>query len=398
MRLTKNSIERAALPAPGKKERFLRDDVVRGLGVRITALGERRFIFEARIKGRPRRLTIGPWPDLNVTLARERALEIRTAIAKGEDPASDAAEARRELTFAALWDVYLERHAKPHKRSAGRDEYLMARYVPNGWHGRRLSDIGRDDVARLHARIGDQHGHYAANRTLALLRTMLNLARDWELLKGDNPAEGIKPFKEHRRQRFLSPEELQRVNTALLDEPDWRWRAWFPLAVMLGTRRGELLAMRWAEIDFNARTWTIPQTKDGDPHLLPLPAPVIAILEGLPSRGKSEWTFPGTGASGHLVEPKKAWARILERAGVEGARIHDLRHTLASWLVAQGYNLPLIGRALNHSQVATTARYAHLGIDPVRAALEETAALMQRGPETPSAVKGAVFVTNGAGK
>jgi integrase len=334
MRLTKDAIERAKLPQPGRKERFIRDDVVQGLGVRVTATGKKRFVFEARIKGRPRRITIGAWPDLNVMLARERAMEIRTAVAKGNDPASDAAEARKELTLAALWDAYLERHAKPHKRSAGRDEYLMGRYVPSGWHSRRLSDINRNDIARLHAKIGDEHGHYAANRTLALLRTVFNLARTWQLFAADNPAEGIKPFKEHKRQRYLSPEELQRVNTALLDEPDWRWRAWFPLAVMLGTRRGELLAMRWADIDFNARTWRIPQTKDGESHLLPLPAPVITILEGLPSRGASEWTFPGTGASGHLVEPKKAWARILGRAGVEGARIHDLRHTLASWLVA----------------------------------------------------------------
>jgi integrase len=390
VRLTKDTIERAKLPEPGRKERFIRDDVVRGLGVRITASGARSFVFEGRIKGRPRRITIGPWPDLNVVLARERAMEIRTAIAKGDDPADDAAEARKELTLDALWSTYLERHAKPHKRSAARDEWLFKRYVPPGWHGRRLSALSRNDIARLHAKIGDEHGHYAANRTLALLRTVFNLARTWELFKHDNPAQGIKPFKEHKRQRYLSPEELQRVNTALLDEPDWRWRAWFPLAVMLGARRGELLSMRWADIDFNARTWLIPQTKDGESHLLPLPAPVIAILEGLPSRDNSEWTFPGVGASGHLMQPRNAWLRILQRAGVEGVRVHDLRHTLASWLVAQGFNLPLIGRALNHTQAATTQRYAHLALDPVRAALEQTASLMTRSQGS--------LVTNGAGK
>jgi integrase len=396
MRLTKDTIERAKLPPPGRKERFIRDDVVRGLGVRVTASGAKSFVFEGRIKGRPRRITLGAWPDLNVPLARERAMEIRTAVAKGNDPASDAIEARKELTLASLWSTYLERHAKPHKRSAGRDEYLMGRYVPGGWHSRRLSDISRNDIARLHARIGDEHGHYAANRTLALLRTMFNLARTWELFKNDNPAQGIKPFKEHKRERYLSPEELQRVNTALLDEPDWRWRALFPLLAMLGTRRGELLSMRWADIDFNARTWLIPQTKDGESHLLPLPAPVIAILEGLPSRDNSEWTFPGIGASGHLMQPRKAWARILARAGVEGVRIHDLRHTLASWLVAQGFNLPLIGRALNHTQISTTQRYAHLALDPVRAALEQTAALMQRGPESRGTSRGEA--PEGAGK
>jgi integrase len=378
MRLTKDAIERAALPEAGRKERFIRDDLVRGLGVRITASDARSFIFEARIKGRPRRLTLGSWPDLTVILARQRAHEIRAAIARGEDPAAEAEAARKEATFADLAKAYMERHARPNKRSAWQDENTLRRYVPNGWNSRRLSDIARADVARLHAKTGEDHGHYAANRTLALVRTMFNLARVWELFKGENPTQSIKAFREHRRERYLNPDELAAVNSALLEEPDWRWRAYFPLALMLGTRKTELLSARWADMDLLARTWRIPETKVGNSHLLPLPGPAADILNGLPSRGKSEFVFPGGGASGHIVEPAKAWQRIRARAGVPDVRIHDLRHTLASWLVAQGFNLPLIGRALNHTQTATTARYAHLALDPVRAALEHNAALMMQ--------------------
>jgi integrase len=313
---------------------------------------------------------------MNVALARARALEIRTRIVKGEDPASDAADARKETAFGEFTVMYLERHAKPNKRSAWQDENTLRRYIPKGWNTRRLSDISRADVARLHARIGETHGHYAANRTLALLRTMFNLARMWQLFKGDNPVQGIKQFKEQMRERYLNFEEVQKVNAALLEEPDWRWRTYFPLALMLGTRKSELLEMRWSDIDFKARTWRIPETKDGNSHLLPLPVPAMTMLEGLPSRSASQWVFPSDSVSGHIVEPAKAWQRIRKRAGVPDVRIHDLRHTLASWLVAQGFNLPLIGRALNHTQTATTARYAHLALDPVRAALEQTAALM----------------------
>jgi len=380
LRLTKDSIEREKLPEPGRKERFIRDDMVRGLGVRVRASGAKSFVFEGRVKGRPRRLTLGAWPDLSVVLARQRAMEIRTAIARGEDPAGDAQTARKELTFGELTSTYRERHAKPHKRPAWQDENTLRRYVPKAWSSRRLSDITRSDVAQLHGKVGEAHGRYAANRTLALLRTMFNLARTWELFKADNPAQGIKQFKEQKRERYLSPEELQKVNAALLEEPDWRWRAYFPLALMLGTRRSELLAMRWTDVDLTARTWRIPETKAGNTHLLPLPSPVMAMLESLPSRDKSEWVFPGEGATGHIVAPSKAWQRIRARAGVADVRIHDLRHTLASWLVAQGFNLPLVGRALNHTQTATTARYSHLALEPVRAALEQTAALMmERG-------------------
>jgi integrase len=395
MRLTKDAIERAKGPEAGRKERFIRDDVVRGLGVRITASGAKSFIFEARIKGRPRRLTLGQWPDLNVALAREKALEIRTAIAKGGDPHAAHRADKREAAFGDLAERYMTEYARLHKkpRSIADDEYYLLHYIPQSWRTRRLSDISRPDVERLHASLGQERGHYAANHAVRLLRHMLNRALDWEMFRGANPAARIKLFREDKRERFLSPEELQRVNTALLEEPDWRWRAYFPLALMLGTRKSELMAMRWADIDMERRTWRIPQTKAGNSHLLPLPGPVLAALSGLPSRGKSDWVFPGDGAAGHIVEPAKAWQRVRTRAGVADVRIHDLRHTLASWLVAQGFNLPLIGRALNHTQTATTARYAHLALDPVRAALEQTAALMM-----PSSDDKVVNDTNSAGE
>jgi integrase len=198
------------------------------------------------------------------------------------------------------------------------------------------------------------------------------------MLKGDNPTAGIRPFREEKRQRFLNPDEVARLNTALLDELDWRWRAWFPLSLMLGARRGELTGMRWEDIDFDARTWRIPQTKAGRSHLLPLPEPAISILESLPSRESSQWVFPGTGKTGHITEVKSAWQRIRTRGNVADARVHDLRHTLASWLIAAGYNLPLVGRTLNHTQAATTDRYSHLDLTSVRAALETTAALIIR--------------------
>jgi integrase len=205
---------------------------------------------------------------------------------------------------------------------------------------------------------------------------MFGLARTWELIKGDNPAVGIKLFAEEKRERYLSPDELQKVNAALLAEADWRWHAYFPLLLLLGARKSELLTARWPDIDFGAGTWRIPQTKSGKPHLLPLPAAAIAILEALPSRNTSDWVFPGDGASGHIVEPSKAWQRIRKRARVVDVRVHDLRHTLGAWLTAQGINLPLIGRALNHSQAQTTARYAHASIADVRAALEQNAQAM----------------------
>ena len=110
------------------------------------------------------------------------------------------------------------------------------------------------------------------------MRISFNLARDWKMLTNDNPAARIRLFKEERRERYLKPEELVKLNDALRDEPDWRWRAYFPLALMLGTRRGELCAARWEDVDLSQRTIRLPETKAGRPHLLPLPRAASAIL------------------------------------------------------------------------------------------------------------------------
>jgi integrase len=189
-------------------------------------------------------------------------------------------------------------------------------------------------------------------------------------------------FREEKRDRFLSPDELKRTLSAIEQESDWRWRAYFKLSLLLGPRRGELLCARWPDVDLAARTWRLPTTKAGRPHLLPLPTPATTILESLPSREQVDWLFPSpTAASGHLEEPKKAWQRIRDRAQVPDVRVHDLRRTLGSWLAASGYGLPLIGRVLNHTQPATTAVYARLDLEPVRQALEQTAkAMLEAAP------------------
>jgi integrase len=288
---------------------------------------------------------------------------------------------RNEPTFALLADKYLERHAKPHKKSWREDERRINAHLLPRFGTRRLSDIPRDAVVTMQQAIRRERGLYESNRITVLLRTMLNIARDLKLYTGENAAARIKLFREEKRERFLSPEELHRVNDALAQEPNEYWRAYFPLSLMLGTRRTELLAARWADVDLEQRTLRLPMTKAGRSHLLPLPTPVVEMLQALPSREESEWLFAGRGATGHLVEVASAWQRIRGRAGVPDVRVHDLRRTLGSWLAAAGYNLPLIGRALNHSNSVSTAVYARLQLDPVREALERNAALMLAGTE-----------------
>ncbi len=369
--LTETFVEKAKRPDTG--EIFYRDRALRGFALRVNWGGTKSFVLEGRVNGRVRRITIGRWPAVSVVKARKRALELKSAIADGTDPTADSDADK--ATFKSLADRYVE-YVKAHgKRTWAQDEATSDRYF-KPWYTRRLTDIARGDVVQLHQRIGKESGQYAANRAIALVRAMFNSALDWGLFSDDNPATRVKMFKEEKRERFLSPDELRRVNDALLQEPNEYWRAFFPLCVLLGPRKSELLAAKWSDVDLDQRTWRMPMTKAGRSHLLPLPEAAVAILEGLPSRGQSEWVFPSWGSTGHLKEVKSAWRRIRNRAGVPDVRPHDLRRTLGSWLAAAGYGLPMIGKALNHSSPASTAVYARLDLDPVRRMLEANATAM----------------------
>lgn len=216
------------------------------------------------------------------------------AVARGEDPAAARARERGELTFGGLADLYFERHARPRKRSARQDERMLRdvlgrpgkepALIPATWRNRRLSDLTREAVAELHARVGRDSGHYAANRGLALLRTMFNLARVWGLYSGDNPATGIRAFHEERRDRFLGPDELSRALVAIDQEPDWRWRAYFRLALLLGPRKQELLRVQWPELDVSARPWRLPMIGRVLNHSQPSATAVYARLDLEPVR------------------------------------------------------------------------------------------------------------------
>jgi len=259
-KLTQRVVDAAGPPASGQT--FIRDTELNGFALRITQGGAKSFVWEGRVRGRPRRVTIGAYPALSVLLARKEAIKIRAAIAEGRDPTWEREAQRKEPTFGDLADAYIERHAKLHKRSWKRDTQMIDAYLSK-WRNRRLSDISLDEVARLHDRLGKENGRYAANRTIALLRTMFNLGHHWRLFNAPNPTEGIKMFREDKRERFLSPEELRRVNEALTEEPNVFWRAYFPLSLLLGARRSELLSAQWADIDLEQRTWRLPMTKAG---------------------------------------------------------------------------------------------------------------------------------------
>ena len=164
--------------------------------------------------------------------------------------------------------------------------------------------------------------------------------------------------------------------TALSEEKDIYLKAAILTMLLTGARKSEVLSMRWEDIDMALGTWRIPKTKADRPHYIPLPRQIKALLTSLPRMKDNPYVFVGAKSGGHIVDIKKAWGRIRERAKISDIRVHDLRRTLGSWMAAGGDSLLLIGRTLNHSQLKTTEIYARLQLDPIRAALQANAEKM----------------------
>jgi len=247
----------------------------------------------------------------------------------------------------------------------------------------KVADLRYADVERLHARVAKTRP-YRANRTVAVLSKMMALAVKWEM-RTDNPARGIERAPEQKRERFLSPAEIARLADALAAAPEGRSANAIRLLMLTGARRGEVLSARWADFDLGAGVWLKPAatTKQKKEHRIPLSAPALALLvemkeEIAPVEAKGrvvEFLFEGRPGK-PLTEIKKTWASVCRKAGLSGVRIHDLRHTFASILASSGMSLPIIGALLGHTQAQTTARYAHLLDDPLRAATERVGALV----------------------
>jgi integrase len=273
------------------------------------------FIVYRRLKnGTPRRISIGRFPDVSLSSAREQTSGILAQIAQGHDPTADRRMMREEMTLGELFEDFLSLHAKVHKRSWEDDESRFRCHLI-GWKNRRLSSISASDVQDWHAKIG-KTGPVTANRAHALLRKMFNFARQ-RGFPGANPAIGIQRFRERSRERFMDGIELRAFFASLDAEIDHVARDFFLIALLTGARRSNVLGMRWEDLDLDRGVWRIPgeSSKNGQPLAVILAPSVLEILEERRKNANSIWVLPSRGSkTGHWVEPKSAWRRILARA------------------------------------------------------------------------------------
>jgi integrase len=276
-------------------------------------------------------------------------------------------------------------------RSADEDRALIRDYILPALGKLKVTDVTQADVRRMHRAITQAGKPYRANRALACLRTMFNLAisPDWKM-RSDNPARGgtggVARNPEDGRQRFLSETEIGRLAAVLNIHPERTTVALIRFLLMTGCRFGEATAATWDQFDLAAGTWTRPSghLKQKKQHSMPLSAPTLALLSELKREAPSAYVFPSPKTGRPLVTIKTAWQRICRDARLEGLRVHDLRHSFASVLAGSGASLQLIGSLLGHAQTATTARYAHLTDDARRAAMERVGAVVASNGGTPA--------------
>lgn len=402
MPLTKSAIDRLVFDPSGAKLQMHYDHAgVPGFGVIVSKSGVKSFVVQYRPNGTgaPRRFTLGRYGVLTLDQARNLAKDVLHSARKGDDPSetrrNKRLEQKRAVTLRDFVPIYIEnartagnpaRKRRP-KKTWREDQRRLEKYVVPKLGMRRLTDISKADVTRLHSAIT---ARYEANRVLALASVFFEAARMLGYLDdtAPNPCKGVQQFEEKSRERFVSEAEMPALLEAVNAETNVHIRAAFVLYLLTGLRRGELLALRWADVDLQRRVIRLHDTKAGRPHEVPLALPAVALLTGLPQLLGNPFVIASPRAAGqawHGHAVKQAWNRVRIRGGLEDVRLHDLRRTVGSWLAMSGASLPLIGKVLNHSNASTTTVYARFQDDATRAALEQHAeaiVALQQGGKT----------------
>ena len=421
-RITDKLVKDAEAPASGN--RIIRDDLVRGFGLRITSAGAKAFILGYSSAGRERRYTIGSYPTWSVEAARKEAKELRRRVDGGADPLAEKEAVREAPDVGDLCDYY-EREHLPRKRPISQrdDKAMLAKIVRPRLGRLKVATVDSDDVARLHAKLSET-APVRANRVVSLLSKMFSLAVKQKWI-ADNPAKGIARNPEVAWKEYVRGAELSALIAALGERTDASADV-VRLLLITGARRGETLSATWQQFDLSRGTWRKPasSTKQRREHEVALSAPARKLLSDMRARASAaddaDHLFPGRVEGKPQTDLKTAWHGIVRRAsvilwsqqpdtpagtivadlsakmgrdprfaevvreagkrgvklpaGLTALRVHDLRHSFAAMLASGGASLPLIGALLGHASPTTTARYSHLYADVQREAADRAGA------------------------
>ena len=410
-RITKRVVDAAK---PGVERFTVWDSDLKGFGLRVSPHGTKTYVARYRVgggrTGTLRQLVIGRHGAITADEARDEARKVLASATTGADPQADRAKVRADITVSELCDLYLEqgvamkkpstlatdkgrieRHIKPvlgSKRVNAVTPPDIERWMQDVATGRTASKV-KPSLAQVKAgnapknaerrRLKDpmaRGGKGTATRTAGLLGGIFEFAVK-QKIRPDNPVRGLQRYRDRKMERFLSPIELAALGEAMAasDTAGGNRSATriLRLLALTGARRGEIEQLKWSEVDADFGCLRLEDSKTGQ-KIVPIGRVALEVIEAAQKVKGSPFVFPSaTDPLKPFGQLQKTWRVVRKGAGLDDVRIHDLRHSFASSGVASGQGLVVLGKLLGHADVKTTARYAHLADDPVRAAADNIA-------------------------
>jgi integrase len=397
IKISKSTVDAAK---PSANRYILWDITIPGFGLRVASSGLKTFVLRYRSRhkfAQKRFVLLGRFGPVTAEEARRRATEILGQVASGGDPAFERQKANQAaLTFGDACDRFLRQHVSSKRKPGTHDLYghIIEKKLKPQLGIRNILKVSRQDVAQLHHSMKETP--VIANRAIAVMATMYSwCGRVGLISESINPAKGIEKFRETPKERYLSRVEMSRLGKALIEaettgfeyaydankpnskhgaKPGERRVAQSPQAVaairlliLTGCRVGEILNLRWAEVDFDRGMLHLADSKSGKKTVL-IGRPALEVIETLPRDG--EFVISGKDPEKRRMDLKRPWEAIKRSAALPDVRLHDLRHSFASVGAGAGLGLHIVGKLLGHSQSRTTVRYAHLADDPLKRAAE----------------------------
>lgn len=363
--------------APSDKDQiFYRDKEIRGFALRVTSSGTKSFVVEKMIGSKIRRITIGKFGALTAEVARKEAQKLLGQIASGKDPVAEKQAARlRGVTLQEVFDDYLQARKTLKKKSI----YDYRRVLNIAFVKlcvKPLTSITKDIVSKMHRSIGEEHGEAYANLSMRILRALFNFAAEkYEDSSGrslitENPVRSLSRtrawYSIERRKTFIQSHELKIWHDAVQQLENETLRDYLLLILFTGLRRQEAAKLRWNQIDFKSKTLTITDTKNNEPHTLPISDYVYTLLINRQQLSSSNFVFPADSVGGYIVEPRKQVAKVIFASGVSFT-IHDLRRSFITY--AESLDIPAyaLKRLLNHKMKSdVTSGYIMTDVERLR--------------------------------
>jgi integrase len=369
------------------KDLLIWDETLPGFGIRVKPNGTKTFLIQYRNQfGRMRRYSIGRLGDITLDQARKEARRLKSEIALGGDPAEKRTENRTSVTVKELSERYMSDHCEGRCKESTLQahRWLLDKFILPKYANHRVLELSTQEIAAFHKSLKDTP--YNANRVLGMLKSIFNKAEQWGLLPPKtNPAATLKPYRENKRNRFLSPEEYNTLFQTVEEQQRLGLIGIYQagainLLILTGCRLSEILTLEWRMVDLIHGRLLLERHKTDQKGIKAVPLNKLAqhVLANLPRVYANPYVIVGKAEGRPLVNLQKPWRRVRKAAGLDDVRLHDLRHSFASAAAAAGIPLQVIGGLLGHSSQQTTARYTHLSQAPIDQAAMVVGTLLEQ--------------------